>query len=95
VYEAIPIIDGDLDVPKLVNVIVPARLPSIPSKPNKIQLIVIAITGGIVIGFILVFAMEFFDHSLKESRDVEKYLKLPVAGRIPRIEFKKRKNKKS
>jgi polysaccharide biosynthesis transport protein len=52
---------------------------------------------GLMLGIMLVFFMEFLDHSFKSREDVEQYLDLPVLGTIPYVDFntKKRKKKKA
>ena len=38
---------------------------------------------GLIGGFGLAFVMEYLDHSLRTSEDVEHYLNLPVLACIP------------
>lgn len=84
VDDILPLLGDKLDTAAVTQIVVPARVPPSPFKPDKVKLMVIAVIGSIALGFILVFLMEFLDHSFKESSDVEKYLGLPVLGRIPR-----------
>lgn len=84
--EILPLKGDRIDIQKLATVIEPATLPITPVRPHKIKAIVIAIVSGIALGFIIAIIMEFFDHSLKETKEIETYLSLSVMGRIPSID---------
>ncbi|KPL19456.1 MAG: hypothetical protein AMJ92_03250 [candidate division Zixibacteria bacterium SM23_81] len=66
-----------------VSVISPATLPLKPVKPQRKLLIFSGFLIGLVGGFGLAFALEYLDHSLRTSEDVEHYLGLPVLASIP------------
>lgn len=68
-----------------VSVISPATLPRRPVRPQKGLYIFVACIIGLVGGFGLAFAMEYMDHSLRTSEDVEHYLNLPVLACIPEM----------
>jgi uncharacterized protein involved in exopolysaccharide biosynthesis len=68
-----------------VSVISPATLPLRPVKPQKGLLIFVGCLVGFIGGFGLAFVMEFLDHSLRTSEDVEHYLNLPVLASIPEM----------
>jgi capsular polysaccharide biosynthesis protein len=83
--EILPLKKDELDIDSVTGIVVPAKVPSKPSKPQKVKLMVVAILGGISLGFILVFLMEFLDHSFRETTEVENFLEMKVLGRIPSI----------
>lgn len=57
----------------------PAKL----SKP-KLEINALAgLLGGVVLGIVLAFAMEYLDDSLKTVEDVERTLAMPTLGAIP------------
>jgi capsular polysaccharide biosynthesis protein len=85
VSEIIPLNDDDPDITAITSILEPASLPIEPFKPNRLKIFAIAVVGGLALGFILMFFMEFIDHSMKETGDVENYLESPVLGRIPKI----------
>ena len=60
------------------------KLPTKPVKPDKRLNIAIAFFIGLLISMILTYILEYMDDTIKEEHDVEKYLKLPVIGTIPR-----------
>ncbi len=67
------------------SIIEPARLPLRPTRPNKLQLILLGLIAGGCAGAGLVFAREFFDHSFLDIEDAKHDLTLPVLGAIPCI----------
>lgn len=66
-----------------VSVISPATLPRRPVKPQKGLLLFVGCLIGIIGGFGLAFVLEYMDHSLRTTEDVEHYLNLPVLASIP------------
>jgi len=66
-----------------VSVISPATMPRKPVKPQKGLLLFVGCLIGIIGGFGLAFVLEYMDHSLRTSEDVEHYLNLPVLASIP------------
>ncbi len=66
-----------------VQIIDPSEKPRTPIKPRIALNIAVAAVLGLMLGFAIVFLLEFFDDTLKTSDDIEKHLKLPVIGIIP------------
>lgn len=66
-----------------VQIIDQAELPMNPIKPNKIMNVAIAGVLGIMLGVFLVFALEYLDRTIKNERDIERYLGLTLLGGIP------------
>lgn len=66
-----------------VQIIDPSEKPRTPIKPRIALNIAVAAVLGLMLGFAIVFLLEFFDDTLKTSEDIEKHLKLPVIGIIP------------
>lgn len=85
VKEILPLLGNNPDFSKLAKVIDPAVLPLSHFKPDGVKMMIISTIAGLALGFILTFIMEFLDHSLKETEDIERYLDLPIQGRIPVI----------
>lgn len=66
-----------------------------PVKPQPILNIAIALVVGLMAGVGLAFLLEYFDNTIKDEQDIEKYLDLPVLGAISTIEEEKvKKNNK-
>jgi uncharacterized protein involved in exopolysaccharide biosynthesis len=74
------------------NTIQPAVKPLRPIKPNRLRIIMMAILAGVAVGIKLIYLLEYFDHSFKNVEEVEKHLKLPVLGTIPKF-IKEKPNK--
>lgn len=66
-----------------VKVIDTAEVPDKPIKPNKKMNVAIGFILGLMVGFGIVFIIEYFDNTIKTADDIKKYLDLPVIGTIP------------
>ena len=66
-----------------VEVIDKAIVPENPIKPNKKMNIAIAFTLGMMVGFGIVFLLEYLDNTYKNKEQLEKDLDIPVLGVIP------------
>ena len=53
--------------------------------PNIPMNLSVSLILGLIIGILLALLLEFLDDTLKNPEDVEKYLKLPVLGVIPKL----------
>lgn len=69
-----------------LEIIDPAVVPVSPIKPRPVLNIAIAFVLALMIGVGLAFLLEYLDHTVKTSEDVEKFLELPVLGAIPDVE---------
>ncbi len=67
-----------------ISVIEKAERPLKPVKPNKIKVIVIAAMFGIVCGLGSILVTEYMDDSFRSVEEVQRVLKLPVLGTIPK-----------
>lgn len=66
-----------------VQILDKAILPKSPVKPVPLKNAAIAFVLGLVVSFGIVFFTVYMDTSLKNEKDVEKYIGLPVMGVIP------------
>lgn len=85
IIDGVEIIEEPLE-PKLIN---EAEVPTQAINPNPKLNMIIAGVLGLILGVFLVFILEFLDRTIKSSKDIEKYLKLPVIGSIPKKENNK------
>jgi capsular polysaccharide biosynthesis protein len=69
-----------------VQVIDMAKANEIPIKPRTGMNIAVAAVLGMMLGFALVFLLEYLDNTIKTPEDLERYLDLPVIGIIPDFE---------
>lgn len=77
-----------VDIMKIesINVLDVAEKPQKPVKPNLLMNVFAATIIGLLFAVGLVFLIEFFDNTVKNSQDVEKHLGLTVIGTIPMFE---------
>jgi protein tyrosine kinase modulator len=67
------------------SVLYPANLPTRPSKPDLLKIIVMAIGAGLVLGAGAAIGREFLDRSVHDVRALQNEFEVPVLGEIPRI----------
>lgn len=60
------------------------EFPSAPVSPKKVFNIAIAAVLGLFLAVLLAFVLDYMDRTIKDEKDVEKYLDLPVIGIIPK-----------
>lgn len=71
-----------------IRIIDKALPPETSIKPRKVLNLAIGIALGIIVGALLSFFLEYTDHTIKNSKDVENVLNLPVLGIIPKNSIK-------
>ncbi|MGE7693574.1 YveK family protein [Lysinibacillus sp. NPDC094177] len=64
-----------------------------PVKPNKLLNIISATVGGLMVGIILAFLLEFLDTRFKSEQEIEEILNLPIIGLVGVIALEKETNK--
>jgi protein tyrosine kinase modulator len=63
----------------------PANLPAAPSFPNRLRFALGGLAGGLGLGLGLAFLLEMQDTSMRNERDVEFVLHVPVLAMIPEV----------
>ena len=66
-----------------ISLVDPAEPPGGPSSPNRNRDVMTALVLGLAAGLGLAFLMDLLDNTLKDSREVERYLRLPSLAMIP------------
>jgi capsular exopolysaccharide synthesis family protein len=66
-----------------VSLVDRAEPPGAPSSPNRNRDAMTALVLGLAAGLGLAFLMDLLDNTLKDSREVERYLRLPNLAMIP------------
>jgi uncharacterized protein involved in exopolysaccharide biosynthesis len=61
------------------NIIDPPLVPTVPSKPNRTQLIIAGLGLGLFLGIIAVILRELLDTTVRSARDIEVYHKPVIA----------------
>ncbi len=67
------------------KIIEPARLPLVPSKPNKIMMLLMGIVFGAGVGYGGIYLAEMIDRSYRNTDELKAELGLPVLGAISTI----------
>ncbi|MFT3755271.1 MAG: polysaccharide biosynthesis tyrosine autokinase [Pseudoxanthomonas sp.] len=75
--------------PNNISVVDRAEPPNGPFKPSLFYNLAISVLLGLMLGVALAILLEFMDDTLKTPEDIERQLKLPVLGIVPRISTKK------
>ncbi|MCH8954969.1 polysaccharide biosynthesis tyrosine autokinase [candidate division KSB1 bacterium] len=70
-----------------IEVLDPAIVPEFPKNLNKKMQASMGGVFGLGLGIFFVILLEFFDKSVKTVNDVKRFLKLPVMGTIPLLDF--------
>ena len=68
------------------TVLYPASLPTEPTRPIPLRVMLIAILGGICLGCGLSLGREYLDRSVHDVRDLKDEFELPILGEVARIE---------
>ena len=67
-----------------VEVIDKAILPTNPIKPNKKMNVLIAMVLGVMVSIFIIFLIEALNTKIKEPKDIEEKLGIPVFGVVPK-----------
>ena len=67
-----------------MEVVDKAIVPKNPIKPNKIMNVAIAMVLGVMVSVFVIFLMEALNTSIKEPKDIEEKLGIPVFGVVPK-----------
>lgn len=69
-----------------VNVIDAATVPTAPSGPNRTLYTIIAFVIGLFAAIVIVVIADIADTRVRNSKDVEELVDLPVVGHFPNVE---------
>lgn len=67
------------------RVISSADIPVAPTAPKKRLFVALAVVGGLAIGLVLAFAVEYLDSGFRTAQQMENLLEIPVFGYIPKL----------
>lgn len=67
------------------RVLDPASFPERPAKPNMLQLNLLGLFAGLIVGTVLAAFHELRDHSIHSDRDLKHYVPAPLLGCMPVI----------
>ena len=68
-----------------IHILDAAQVPRAPYSPNKPYNLSLALAFGLMLGMGLAFFIEYFDNSVKNPDNVDRYIKLPSLGVIPAL----------
>lgn len=66
-----------------VQIIDTAILPTEPISMSSTMVFLIMLFAGLIIGFLIILMIEYFNNTIRTPEDVKKHLNLPVIGTIP------------
>jgi len=66
-----------------IHVLDPAKVPSLPARPNVPLYLGFGALTGLFLGVVSVFIVEVVDRSMRDVREIETTTRLPVLGVIP------------
>lgn len=69
-----------------INIIERAQKPLTPAKPDPLAIIIVAILFGAACGLGAILVTEYLDDSFKSVEEVERVMKTPVLGTVPKME---------
>lgn len=75
---------------KNAQIIDRALVPTLPVGPNRMKIILVGAAVSAALGVLIIFILEFMNHTFKKAEDIERVLGLNVLGVIPL--FKRDKN---
>jgi hypothetical protein len=67
-----------------VSIVEKAQKPYIPVKPDKLKIIFLALIFGVASGIGAILVTEYMDDSFRSVEEVQRILKLPVLGTVPK-----------
>jgi polysaccharide chain length determinant protein (PEP-CTERM system associated) len=67
-------------------ILVPASLPTDPTKPKPVRIMLMALVAGFVLGGAGAVGREYLDRSIHDARGLRDEFELPVLAEIPRID---------
>jgi uncharacterized protein involved in exopolysaccharide biosynthesis/cellulose biosynthesis protein BcsQ len=68
-----------------VSIAAKALVPTSPSSPNASRMLAAAVSGGLILGIILAFAVELFDRKLRTADQVARVTGLPTLAMVPEL----------
>ncbi len=69
-----------------VSVLAPAEVPVVPVRPKKLLNILLSIMIGLFGGVSLAFFFEYLDDTVKEAGDLDRLVRWPFLGNVPKID---------
>ncbi|MDD4857905.1 MAG: GNVR domain-containing protein, partial [Candidatus Krumholzibacteria bacterium] len=73
------------DVGLNIHVVEGAQKPLVPVKPNPLKIMLLAVMFGGACGLGAIIVTEYIDDSFRSIEEVEKVMKTPVLGTVPKM----------
>jgi len=70
------------------EIVEPAFRPVKPVNSKRLQLLIIGLGMGLMVGIAIAFILEYLNNAFKNVEDAESYLELVVLGTIPKMEMR-------
>ncbi|MGA2026520.1 MAG: GNVR domain-containing protein [Syntrophobacteraceae bacterium] len=59
--------------------------PLSPIKPDRLAIIIAGFFAGLLLGVATAATLDYFDHTIKKPKDIERFLNVPMLGSIPKV----------
>lgn len=69
-----------------VSIVDAADVPQKPSSPKLILNLLVALVGGLILGALTSFALEQIDEAIADPSEIERRLRLPLLGSVPKVD---------
>jgi capsular exopolysaccharide synthesis family protein len=73
-----------------ISIVDRAEVPATPARPRRAQSLLVACMLGLMGGVGLAFLLEYLDTNIKDAREVESVLRMPILGLVPSWEGSRR-----
>ena len=70
-----------------VRVIDYAKIPAVPSKPDKILNMSAGVFFGIMGGLLVTYVLEYFDNAVRSAEDIQNGIGISVIGSVPKLKI--------
>ncbi len=78
----VKVLEGE-DSPVSVVLMAPSSLSSVTQSPSTLKYLAAGILAGLLLGYVMAFALTHFDRRLRTSDDIARAAQVPVLGVIP------------
>ena len=58
-------------------------LPTVPSSPDRVKISLVGAGGGVLLGLVLAFFVDFKDHSFRSEKDLSQRFPMPLVVDVP------------
>src|SRR3989441_4410045 len=78
-------------LPSNISIVARAEIPATPSPPKRSTNLAVGCIAGLLGGVVLALVFEYLDTNIKDARDVESVLRVPILGMVPSWAMRRRR----